>query len=77
LIKKKRRIIINGRSIPHHCRKKSTDLKWNEMNVDVVAECLGILQLLKVLEHIKGGGAKKSYYFCSIRYTNVCNGSKS
>jgi glyceraldehyde 3-phosphate dehydrogenase len=61
----------------YYCRKKPADLKWNEVDVDVVAECTGFFTTVETAnEHIKGGA--KSYHFSTFsRCTNVCNGSKS
>jgi glyceraldehyde 3-phosphate dehydrogenase len=48
-------------------------LKWNEVDVDVVAECTGFTTVETANEHIKGGA--KSYHFSTFsRCTNVCNG---
>jgi glyceraldehyde 3-phosphate dehydrogenase len=39
-------------------------LKWNEVDVDVVAECTGFFTTIETAtEHIKGGA--KSNYFCA------------
>jgi glyceraldehyde 3-phosphate dehydrogenase len=57
-----------------HCitaERNPADLKWNEVDVDVVAECTGFYN--KKQPNIKGGA--KSYHFSTFsRCTNVCNG---
>jgi glyceraldehyde 3-phosphate dehydrogenase len=50
-------------------------LKWNEVDVDVVAECTGFFTTVETAnEHIKGG-AKKVLFLHLLLMPNVCNGS--
>jgi glyceraldehyde 3-phosphate dehydrogenase len=38
--------------------RNPADLKWNEVDVDVVAECTGFTTIETANEHIKGGAKK-------------------
>jgi glyceraldehyde 3-phosphate dehydrogenase len=63
---------VNGRNIRITAERNPADLKWNEVDVDVVAECTGF-STVETAKHIKGGA--KSYHFSTFsRCTNVCNG---
>jgi glyceraldehyde 3-phosphate dehydrogenase len=43
---------VNGKNIRITAERNPADLKWNEVDVDVVAECTGFLQQLKQLMSI-------------------------
>jgi glyceraldehyde 3-phosphate dehydrogenase len=37
-----------------HCEERNpADLKWNEVDVDVVAECTGFTTVKQLIEHIR------------------------
>jgi glyceraldehyde 3-phosphate dehydrogenase len=62
---------VNGKNIRITAERNPADLKWNEVDVDVVAECTGFTTVETANEHIKGGA--KSYHFSTFsRCTNVC-----
>jgi glyceraldehyde 3-phosphate dehydrogenase len=53
------KLYVNDKYIRVTAEKDPTLLKWNEVNVDVVAECTGIFTTLEKAEaHIKGGTKK-------------------
>ena len=53
------KLFVNGREIRVTAEKDPTALKWDEVNVDVVAECTGIFTTLeKAHAHIDGGAKK-------------------
>src|SRR6218665_2544187 len=52
-------LFVNGRNIRITAERNPADLKWNEVDVDVVAECTGIFTTIETAnEHIKGGAKK-------------------
>lgn len=52
-------LIVNGKKIRVTAEKDPSTLKWNEVGVDVVAECTGIFTTLETANaHIKGGAKK-------------------
>ena len=56
---KEGKLFVNGRNIRITAERNPADLKWNEVDVDVVAECTGIFTTLETAnEHIKGGAKK-------------------
>lgn len=53
------KLYVNDRHIRVTAEKDPTALKWDEVGVDVVAECTGIFTTLEKAEaHIKGGAKK-------------------
>jgi glyceraldehyde 3-phosphate dehydrogenase len=53
------KLYVNGRNIRITAEKDPSVLKWDEVGVDVVAECTGIFtDLEKAQSHIKGGAKK-------------------
>lgn len=52
-------LYVNGKHIRVTAEKDPTALKWNEVNVDVVAECTGIFTTLEKAQLHIDGGAKK------------------
>jgi glyceraldehyde 3-phosphate dehydrogenase (phosphorylating) len=56
---KEGKLYVNGRNIRITAEKDPANLKWDEVGVDVVAECTGIFtDLEKAQSHIKGGAKK-------------------
>ena len=56
---KEGKLFVNGRNIRITAEKDPTTLKWDEVGVDVVAECTGIFTTLETANaHIKGGAKK-------------------
>jgi glyceraldehyde 3-phosphate dehydrogenase len=53
------KLFVNGREIRVTAEKDPTALKWDEVNVDVVAECTGIFTTLEKAQAHIDGGAKK------------------
>jgi glyceraldehyde 3-phosphate dehydrogenase len=52
-------LFVNGKNIRITAEKDASTLKWNEVGVDVVAECTGIFTTLETAQaHIKGGAKK-------------------
>lgn len=53
------KLFVNGKSIRVSAEKDPSTLKWDEVGVDVVAECTGIFTTLETAHaHIKGGAKK-------------------
>ena len=56
---KEGKLYVNGKHIRTTAEKDPATLKWDEVGVDVVAECTGIFtDLEKAQSHIKGGAKK-------------------
>nr|WP_315164505.1 type I glyceraldehyde-3-phosphate dehydrogenase [uncultured Flavobacterium sp.] len=56
---KEGQLYINGKLIRVTAERNPADLKWNEVDVDVVAECTGFFTTVETAnEHIKGGAKK-------------------
>src|SRR6218665_1016180 len=56
---KEGKLFVNGKNIRITAERNPADLKWNEVDVDVVAECTGIFTTIETAnEHIKGGAKK-------------------
>jgi glyceraldehyde 3-phosphate dehydrogenase len=56
---KEGKLYVNGRNIRITTERNPADLKWNEVDVDVVAECTGFFTTVETAsEHIKGGAKK-------------------
>lgn len=56
---KEGKLYVNGRHIRVTAERNPVDLKWNEVGVDVVAECTGFFTTVETAsEHIKGGAKK-------------------
>src|SRR5690606_11792085 len=53
------KLFVNGREIRVTAEKDPTALEWDEVNVDVVAECTGIFTTLEKAQAHIDGGAKK------------------
>lgn len=52
-------LIVNGKKIRVTAERDPTTLKWDEVSVDIVAECTGIFTTLETANaHIKGGAKK-------------------
>lgn len=52
-------LFVNGKKIRVTAERNPADLKWNEVDVDVVAECTGFFTTIETAnEHIKGGAKK-------------------
>ena len=53
------KLFVNGKNIRITAERNPADLKWNEVNVDVVTECTGFFTTIETAnEHIKGGAKK-------------------
>ena len=52
-------LIVNGKKIRVTAAKEPSTLKWDEVGVDVVAECTGIFTTLETANAHIAGGAKK------------------
>jgi len=53
------KLYVNGRHIRITAERNPADLKWDEVDVDVVAECTGFFTTVETAsEHIKGGAKK-------------------
>jgi glyceraldehyde 3-phosphate dehydrogenase len=56
---KEGKLYVNGKHIRITAERNPADLKWNEVDVDVVAECTGFFTTVATAsEHIKGGAKK-------------------
>ncbi len=52
-------LIVNGKKIRVTAERDPSVLKWDEVGVDIVAECTGIFTTLETANsHIKGGAKK-------------------
>lgn len=52
-------LVVNGNSIRISAERNAVDLKWNEVDADVVLECTGIFTTLETAQHHITAGAKK------------------
>ncbi len=52
-------LVVNGNSIRITAERNAADLKWNEVDADVVLECTGIFTTLETAQHHITAGAKK------------------
>ncbi len=52
-------LVVNGKTVRVTAEKDPTALKWNEVGVDIVAECTGIFTTLDMAQKHIAGGAKK------------------
>lgn len=56
---KEGQLFVNGKKIRVTAERNPADVKWNEVDVDVVAECTGFFTTIETAnEHIKGGAKK-------------------
>ena len=53
------KLFVNGKNIRITAEKDPVNLKWNEVNVDVVAECTGFFTTIETANAHITGGAKK------------------
>jgi len=52
-------LVINGKTVRVTAEKDPTNLKWDEVGADIVAECTGIFTTLATAQKHIDGGAKK------------------
>jgi glyceraldehyde 3-phosphate dehydrogenase len=52
-------LVVNGNSIRITAERNAVDLKWNEVDADVVLECTGIFTTLETAQNHITAGAKK------------------
>lgn len=52
-------LVVNGKTIRITAERDPKNLKWDEVGVDVVAECTGIFTTLETAQYHIDGGAKK------------------
>lgn len=52
-------LVVNGKTIRITAEKDPTNLKWNEVGADIVAECTGIFTTLEMAQKHIAGGARK------------------
>lgn len=52
-------LVVNGKSIRITAERNPEDLKWNEVNADVVLECTGIFTTIEGAQKHISAGAKK------------------
>ncbi|WP_418513156.1 type I glyceraldehyde-3-phosphate dehydrogenase [Corallibacter sp.] len=52
-------LIVNGKTVRVTAEKDPKNLKWDEVDVDVVAECTGIFTTLETAQYHLDAGAKK------------------
>ena len=56
---KEGKLYVNGKNIRITAEKDPKLIKWNDLDVDVVAECTGIFTTLETAQYHIDGGAKK------------------
>lgn len=56
---KEGKLYVNGRNIRVTAEREPANLKWNEVDVDVVAECTGFFTTIETAKAHITGGAKK------------------
>jgi len=52
-------LVVNGKTVRVTAERDPRNLKWNDVNVDVVAECTGIFTTLETASYHIEAGAKK------------------
>ena len=52
-------LVVNGKTVRVTAERDPRNLKWNDVNVDVVAECTGIFTTLETANYHIEAGAKK------------------
>ena len=52
-------LIVNGKTIRVTAERNPKNLKWGEVNAEVIAECTGIFKTLETAQYHIDGGAKK------------------
>lgn len=52
-------LVVNGKTVRITAEKDPTNLKWNEVGADIVAECTGIFTTLEMAQKHIAGGARK------------------
>jgi glyceraldehyde 3-phosphate dehydrogenase len=52
-------LVVNGKTVRITAEKDPKNLKWDEVGVDIVAECTGIFTTLETAQYHIDGGAKK------------------
>ena len=52
-------LVVNGNTIRITAERDPKNLKWDEVDVDIVAECTGIFTTLETAQYHIDGGAKK------------------
>ena len=52
-------LVVNGKSIRVTAEKDPRNLKWNEVNADIIADCTGIFKTLETANYHIEAGAKK------------------